>query len=208
MMRKPDNAGEKLSRSTLCFGGSFNPIHHGHLICARAVAEAGGYQHVMLIPTGQPPHKPVSSDLASAADRLEMCRLGTADAPLFSISTSELERTGPSYTIDTVRQLAAADSGRVDWLIGADMLLYLPKWHRAAELLHEVHFVVMARPGWKMDWDTLPIAFRALRKNVIEAPMIDICATDVRQRVAEGLSIRYLTPPAVCEYVSSRGIYR
>lgn len=207
MPPEPDNIVPKSPSRPLYFGGSFNPIHHGHLICARAVAEACGYARVTLIPSGQPPHKPVSTQLASATDRLEMCRLGTTDDPLFSVSPIELERTGPSYTIATVQELAAAGSGRVDWLIGADMLLYLPKWHRATELLHEVHFVIMARPGWKIDWDTLPFEYRTLKNNVIEAPMIGVSATDIRRRAAAGASIDYFTPKAVCQYIRTHGLY-
>lgn len=208
MESKPDKQVAAAPLPTLYFGGSFNPIHHGHLICARAVAEAGGYGRIVLVPTGQPPHKPISPDLARGADRLEMCQLATAGSPLFEVNSSELSRPGPSYTIDTIRALAAASTRPVHWLIGADMLLYLPKWHRAAELLQEVHFVVMARPGWALDWSLLPLEFRSLKANVVGAPMIDISATDIRRRVAAGLSIDYLTPPTVCNYIRERGLYR
>lgn len=207
MRSKPDKLIANTASATLYFGGSFNPIHHGHLICARAVAEARGYSRVALVPTGQPPHKPISPELASGFDRLEMCQLAISGSPLFEVNSSELSRPGPSYTIDTIRALATAESRRVHWLIGADMLLYLPKWHRTEELLKEVHFVVMARPGWTLDWTLLPPEFRGLRDNVVQAPMIDISATNIRRRVAAGASIEYLAPPAVCEYISSRGIY-
>jgi nicotinate-nucleotide adenylyltransferase len=208
MESKPDKEVAAVPLPTLYFGGSFNPIHHGHLICARAVAEAGGYGRVALVPTGQPPHKPISPELASGFDRLEMCQLAISGSPVFEVNSSELSRPGPSYTIDTIRQISAAVSMPVNWLIGADMLLYLPKWHRAAELLREVHFVVMARPGWTLDWTLLPPEFRGLRDNVVQAPMIDISATDIRRRVAAGASIEYLTPPAVRNYIQERGLYR
>jgi nicotinate-nucleotide adenylyltransferase len=208
MESKPDKEVAGEARSTLFFGGSFNPIHHGHLICARAVAEARGYRRVALVPTGQPPHKPISPDLASGADRLEMCHLAISQSPLFEVNSIELSRPGPSYTIDTIRALALAAPGPVHWLIGADMLLYLPKWHRATELLQEVQFVVMARPGWTLDWTLLPPEFRGLKDNIVQAPMIDISATDIRRRVAAGASIEYLTPPAVQNYIHSRGLYR
>lgn len=208
MESKPDKELAAAPLPTLYFGGSFNPIHHGHLICARAVAEAGGYGRIALVPTGQPPHKPVSQDLASGADRLEMCQLAIAGSPWFEVNSSELSRQGPSYTIDTVRELATATAHPIHWLIGADMLIYLPKWHRAAELLREVHFVVMARPGWSLDWTLLPPEFHGLKANVVQAPMIDISATDIRRRVAVGASIEYLTPPVVENYIRSRGLYR
>jgi nicotinate-nucleotide adenylyltransferase len=194
--------------AVLYFGGSFNPIHHGHLICARAVAEARGYERVVLMPSSLPPHKPDSADLAAPKDRLEMCQLATAGSTLFRVSDQELKRTGPSYTIDTVRELGRAGLGKVHWLIGADMLLYLPKWHQPLELMKEAELIVMARPGWTIDWQTLPPEYQKLQANVVEAPLIEISAGEVRRRVAEGRSIEYLTPPAVCRYIGDRSLYR
>src|SRR5579862_6486154 len=114
--------------SVLYFGGSFDPIHHGHLICARAVAEKGGFDRIVFIPTDQPPHKPVDSGFTSGRDRLEMCRLATAGSVLFETSNVELTLPIPSYTIQTVREIKRQTAQPVSWLIGADMLLYLPKW--------------------------------------------------------------------------------
>jgi nicotinate-nucleotide adenylyltransferase len=193
---------------TLCLGGSFNPIHHAHLITSRSVAEKLNYDRVLLIPSAQPPHKPDSATLAAPADRLAMARLAVADDPLFSVDDLELTRTGPSYTIDTAHILTARGEGPVHWLIGADMLMYLPKWHRARELIHEVNFVPITRPGWQMDWESLPPEFRFLREAVVETPPIDISATQIRQRIASGLSINYLTPPAVCQYIAEHRLYR
>lgn len=193
---------------TLYFGGSFNPIHHGHLICGRAVAEAAAYDRIILLPAGQPPHKPNLEALVPAEHRLQMCRLAVAGSGLFEMNSIELKRAGPSYTIDTARELGGSANGKIDWLIGADMLLYLPKWHRAVELMDKVNFVVMSRPGWSLDWDTLPKPFRALRANVVEAPMIDIHATDIRRRVAAGLGVEYLTPLSVCSYIQQHRLYQ
>lgn len=194
--------------SVLCFGGSFNPVHHGHLICSRAVAEARDLDRVLLIPSFLPPHKPDSADLAPAQHRLEMCRLATSPDPLFETSDIEISRAGTSYTIDTVRELKRRGCGPVHWLIGADMLLYLPKWHQPLELLKEVNFLVMARPGWEIDWERLPPEFRSLQANVVQAPLIDISSSDIRRRVANGQSIRYLTAAAVREYICERSLYR
>ena len=205
---KPDNLVAPAANRTLYFGGSFNPIHHGHLICSRAVAESSGFSRVCLVPTGQSPHKPISSELAAAADRLEMCRLAVSDSHLFAVESAEVERQGPSYTIDTVRAFAAEGRGKVDWLIGADMLLYLPKWHKAEELIDEVNFVVMARPGWNLDWNTLSPAFRVLKDRIVQAPMIDIGATEIRRRVAAGAGIEYLTTTGVCDYIRRRKLYQ
>ena len=192
----------------LYFGGSFNPIHHGHLICSRAVAESSGFKNVCLVPTGQSPHKPLSSDVASSTDRLEMCRLAIVNSSLFAVEPAEVSREGPSYTIDTIRAFAREGRGKVNWLIGADMLLYLPKWHKAVELVQEVNFVVMARPGWNLDWNILQPEFRFLRDRVVEAPRIDISATEIRRRVAARAGIEYFTPPSVCEYIREHGLYQ
>lgn len=192
----------------LCFGGSFNPIHHAHLLCARAVAERLGFEGVLLIPTAQPPHKPDQSHLASAKDRLKMCRLAVEGDNFFDVSDLEMRRSGPSYTLDTIRQLKSAGWPSVSWLIGADMLNYLPKWHKPLEIIQEANLVLMARPGWQFDWATLGPAYQHLQQNVVEAPLIDISATDCRRRLATGLSIAYLTPPAVCQYIADNGLYR
>jgi nicotinate-nucleotide adenylyltransferase len=203
-------------KKTLCLGGSFNPIHFGHLICARAVAEAAGYAQVLLVPSAQPPHKAQQADLASPSDRLAMCRLAidsttkSSDSSLrvsFDVSDIELTRTGPSYTIDTARELRQRGWPEVHWLIGADMLNYLPKWHEPAALLREVNFVVMRRPGIPIDWNSLPGEFAFLKNSVVEAPLIEISSTQIRQRVRAGLSIDYLTPPPVVDYIGTRGLY-
>jgi nicotinate-nucleotide adenylyltransferase len=192
---------------TLCFGGSFNPIHHGHLICARAAAEGLGYQKVLLLPSGLPPHKLGQSDIADAASRVEMTRLAVAGDELFQVDDRETRRSGPSFTIDTVRELTAEGWGGVDWLIGADMLAMLPMWHEPMALLREARFAILARPGWTFDWPSLPAPFRELQHAVIEAPMIGISASDLRRRVAQGRSINYMTPSAVCDYISQKKLY-
>jgi nicotinate-nucleotide adenylyltransferase len=197
----------------LCLGGAFNPIHHGHLICARAVAEAAGLDTVVLVPNHVPPlnklhPQAIPLELASPQDRLQMCRLAIADADGFEVDDRELRREGPSYTIDTAHQLLRDGWPQVHWLIGADQVQILPKWHEATELAKLVHFLVMGRPGSVIDWDTLPAQFRFLADRVIPAPAMDISSTLVRRRVAEGLPIDFLTPPAVCRYIEDHGLYR
>ena len=197
---------------TLHFGGSFNPVHNGHLRCAQAVAIQAGYERVVLIPSARPPHKPDSPDLASAADRLAMCRLAiterAGETTAFEVSDVETRRSGPSYTLDTAQELRWQGANEVHWLIGADMLLYLPKWHRPLDLLREVHFVVMARPGWRIDWDALPPEYRHLRQRVVPAPQIEISSTEVRRRVRQNLPINDLVPPPVARYIAQRQLYR
>ncbi len=195
-------------RKKICFGGTFNPIHHGHLLCARAAAEAAGADGVVLFPAGSPPHKPGRSDLAGSGDRLEMCRLATAGAGGFAIDERELRRSGPSYTIDTARELRRDGWDEVIWLIGSDMLNMLPRWHEPEALLAEVRFLIMARPGAKPAWSSLPLAFQKLQNNVVEVPQIEISATDIRRRVKANLPIDFLTPAAVCRYIADHRLYR
>jgi nicotinate-nucleotide adenylyltransferase len=192
----------------LCFGGSFNPIHHGHLICARAAAEKAGFNEVILIPAAVPPHKTTSSELAAASHRLEMCKLASSmESDLFFVDDIELARGERSFTLETVRALKQRGWKEVFWLVGADMLLDLPNWHRPQELVKEVNLVVVARPGWKIDWASLPPLSQSLRQSVIEAPLVDIRATDIRRRVAHGQSIAYLTPQPVVEYIQQQRLY-
>jgi nicotinate-nucleotide adenylyltransferase len=192
---------------TLWFGGSFNPIHSGHLICARAVAESAGFDRVVLVPSRQPPHKPGDTTLAAAEDRLAMCRLAVAGDERFEVDDLELHREGPSYTIDTVRELKGRGHGEISWLIGADMAVSLPRWHDPAGLLSEVNFVLMARPGWVMDWEALPMEMHKFKSNVVEAPLLQISSTGLRERLWSGKSIRYLTADGVVDYIARRGLY-
>src|SRR4051812_40053317 len=192
----------------LCFGGSFNPLHVGHLILARTAAEAGGFSKVMLIPSAQPPHKQDAADMAAAEDRLEMGRRVAATDPLFEVSDIELTRQGPSFTIDTVRQIKAAGGENVAWLIGADMVQILPKWHRISELLCDVRFVIVQRPGNEIDWSSLPQEFQSLREHVVTAPLLELSGRMIRQRVREGRSIRYMVAPEVEGYIAQHRLYR
>nr|MBA3403151.1 nicotinate (nicotinamide) nucleotide adenylyltransferase [Gemmatimonadaceae bacterium] len=158
----------------LCFGGSFNPIHYGHLLTSEAVAREKGFERVLLIPSAISPHKAGHDDMAAAHDRLAMCRLAVAGNTLFEVSDLELNRASPSYTIDTVRELRRQGWDKVHWLIGSDQVAALSRWHESAALLREVTFLVMARPGWSFNWQTLPPEFRALQSRVVEAPLLQI----------------------------------
>lgn len=199
----------------LCFGGSFNPIHLGHLAVSQAVARAKGFERVRLIVSADPPHKPRQSgrppDLASASDRLAMCRLAVADDPLFQVDDLELLRTGPSYTLDTVRELRRRDglslNDPIYWLIGADSLAQLPTWHQASTLVKEADFVVVGRPGFRFNWTNFPSEFQKLERSLVRAPLMDISATEIRRRVRAGESIEGLTTREVGKYIRERGLY-
>jgi nicotinate-nucleotide adenylyltransferase len=193
--------------TTLCFGGSFNPVHVGHLLVARTIAEAKGFERIRLIPSAQPPHKPGSADLAAPADRLAMCQLVSTSDPMFETDPQELERSGPSYTIETAMEFKGRGAETVHWLIGADMVQILPKWHRPDELLEHVTFWIARRPGYAIDWGALPEAFQALRSQVVDAPLLEISATAIRARARAGRSLRYLVTPEVERYIFEHGLY-
>jgi nicotinate-nucleotide adenylyltransferase len=192
----------------LWFGGSFNPIHYAHLICARAVAEARGFEKVVLVPSYQPPHKLLGQEIAPSEHRLAMCRLAVQASAMFEVDDLELRRGGPSFTIDTIRELTRRGESEVYWLIGADMVQTLPQWHEPDALLEEAKFVLMARPGWTTDWDRLPPPYRGLRNQVVTTPLIEISATDIRHRVAIGKPVDYLAPGDVVRYIAEHGLYR
>lgn len=193
----------------LCLGGSFNPIHHAHLIVARSVAEQLGYARIRLIPAAQSPFKTQNPGMAAARDRLAMCRLAVANDPMFDVDSLELDRTGPSYTIDTVRAFKARGEQAVHWLIGMDLLPTLPNWHEAADLMKEVQWVVVGRPEYTVNWGALPESLRHLQQSyVAQSPLVQISATEIRRRVAAGQGIRYLTPDAVCDYIAQHRLYR
>ena len=163
---------------------------------------------------GQAPHKPGHPGIVSAEHRVAMCRLAVESDPFFEVDARETLREGPSYTIETARQLRAEGppfAGHpVSWLIGADLLPGLMGWHQPERLLagDEVQFVVMNRPGHRIDWDHLPPEVRGLRDRVVETPRIDISATQIRRRVSQGRDIRYLVPEPVRAYIEAHGLYR
>jgi nicotinate-nucleotide adenylyltransferase len=193
---------------TLFYGGSFDPIHYGHLRCARAVADKAGFASVVLVPSWRSPHKPDSTSAALPVDRLAMCKLVTSYDEKFQVDEIEIRRGGPSYTLDTVRALKAASYSEVNWLIGADQLAALPRWRDPQALISEANLYIMHRPGYPMDWSVLPGWLQPLRRNVIEVPQVDLSSTEIRERVARGESISDAVPPGVEQYIREHGLYR
>lgn len=199
----------------LCLGGSFNPPHLGHFITARAAAEAAGFDGVRLIIAADPPHKPDDPTVISARHRLEMTRRAVSgDAQnrfTWLVDDREIRRGEASYTVLTARELLAEGTSRapIEWLIGADLLPGLIHWHEAQTLLQGdfLRFRIMRRGGYDIDWASLPPPVQGLRDRVVEVPGIEISATDIRRRVAEGRPIRYLVPNAVEQYIIEHGLY-
>jgi nicotinate-nucleotide adenylyltransferase len=201
---------------TLVFGGSFDPIHHGHLIVARHVAEASEASRVLLVPAAANPLK--GSTVASGPQRLAMCRLATAGDPLFEVSDVEVTREPPSYTIDTLEALQRQGSwGRLGVMMGADMLSELHKWHRVKDLVSTAHIVVVPRPPRTVDEVHRDLnalgerlgkdAVEQLKAGVVAGPMLDISATQIRTRMAEKRPICYLTAPSVVAFIEECGLY-
>ncbi len=208
-----------MAEQIVIFGGTFDPIHHGHLITARAVAEHFGFEKVTFMPAKVPPHKDgAPHKSAPASDRLEMVRLAVADSKMFDVSDIELQRDGPSYTFDTLMSLCRqyGQEANLHWIIGADMLEDLPMWHNAGEVIEMARIITAARPPYS---ERVPEVLEALRdhftaeqvvrlgEGVALTPLIDISSTDIRRRFAEARSVRYLTPAAVIDYIHKRGLY-
>lgn len=183
------------------FGGSFDPVHHGHLILARAALEALGLEEVRFIPAGAQPFKP-TGPVAPASERLEMLRRAVQGEPRFVVEESEIRRPGPSYTIDTLRELTGREPGRpFILLLGADAAQLLPRWRENEEVVRLARVAVFARPGH-------PLPEGAWVHAAVPAPLMEISATDLRRRVAAGRPIRYYVPDAVASYVAERGLYK
>lgn len=189
----------------LCLGGSFNPIHVGHLIAGRAVAESLGLAGVRLIPSARSPHKIDAADVASASDRLAMCRLAVEGDPFFVVDPIELDRPPPSYTYDTV--VALSDGGRVPWVVGTDHLATLHTWHRFDELIERAEFVVMRRAGHRIETSGLDVRVAAIARHAVGVPQVEISATAIRSRIREGRPIDYFVPPAVARFIAERRTY-
>jgi nicotinate-nucleotide adenylyltransferase len=204
---------------TILFGGTFDPVHVGHLIIARDVAEQFGAGRVLLLPTGVNPLK--DPPVASAEDRLAMLRLAAGDEPGFKISEAEIHRPPPHYTVETVEQLRRSDSqgtlGRIGLLIGADLIDDLPAWHRVEDLLGLVHPLIACRPPTTAEQMQQRIgrvqeeiggeSAKKISQALVETRHIDISSTQVRNRCRQELSVRYLVPQAVAEYIREMNIY-
>jgi nicotinate-nucleotide adenylyltransferase len=215
------------------FGGTFNPIHRGHLWAALEVKKGFNLDQVSLIPAALPPHKTPGA-VANADDRLQMIHLATADLPGIIVSDVELNRPGPSYTIDTVRHIkkTLADCSRIYLIMGLDAFLEIDTWKSYDELLEQIAFIVMARPnadypdveqGWKILEDYLKLSlsedyeFLAARGcytsegkqpiYIVDIEAMDISSTKIRQDIKTKKNIDNLVPPKVAQFIQSKGLY-
>jgi nicotinate-nucleotide adenylyltransferase len=193
-------------------GGTFDPPHVGHLWLATLAADAAGLDRVLFMPAAQPPHKDHDA-LTSAADRLLMTRLAIASNDAFELTLIEMEREGPSYTIDSVVELRRlyGDDAELFLVMAADSLAEIDMWRQPDELLERIEFVVGPRPGAPLpDRQSLEARFgsNAARIHLLDGPSLDLSSTQIRERVAAGHTIRYLVPRGVEELIVDRGLYR
>lgn len=180
-------------------GGTFNPVHIAHLITADQVGKALGLETVALMPSNQPPHQDEKKTI-DASHRLRMLELALADNPLLTIEPIELQRAGKSYTYDTMKLLTEQNSDTdYYFIIGGDMVEYLPKWYKIDELMQMVNFVGVRRPNYATE-TPYPIIW-------IDVPLMDVSSTQLRKKIAQGCSVNYLVPPNVVNYIQEKGLY-
>jgi nicotinate-nucleotide adenylyltransferase len=182
------------------FGGSFDPIHHGHLIVGQVASEALGLDTLQFVPAREQPFKQ-GQHRTSPEHRAAMVSLAVAGTPKFRLEAMELDRPGPSYTVDTLEQLGRREGGtRLVLLLGADAAAELDSWYKAERIPQLADVVVFARPG-------APAPSSRLITQVIEVPALDISATEIRRRVRRRMSIRYWVPDSVAEYIARHRLY-
>lgn len=192
-------------------GGTFDPIHIGHLIAAEEVRVQLGLDKVLFIPARQSPLK--QDRLSSPVeDRLAMVEMAVGSNPFFEVSRIEMERDSPSYTIETVRFLLerSGPGTSIYFLVGLDQAMALPSWKDPLTLMEICRLVFLSRPGWpSLDFESLERHIPRARERIlsIEVPAIGISSTEIRKRVSRGFSIKYLVPEAVEKYVLSNGLY-
>ena len=185
-------------------GGTFDPIHHGHLVAASEVAAVYDLEEVVFVPTGQPWQKS-EREVSAAEHRYLMTVIATASNPRFTVSRADIDRPGPTYTIDTLRELAEERPGtELYFITGADALEQILTWKDSDELFGLAHFVGVTRPGHRLDGAGLPPD----RVSLMEVPAMAISSTACRVRVVAGLPVWYLVPDGVVQYIAKRGLYR
>lgn len=205
-----ENSGK--ARRSGILGGSFNPVHTGHLLMAQDAVEYFGLDRVLFIPCALPPHKDATT-LAPARHRLAMLAAAIADTTSFEISPIEIERKGLSYSIDTVIQLQSTyPNDRFSFILGDDSLIDLPNWYRIDRLLERCDFVTLARPGIRLPPGTPAIKDSGQRHRLLSQRRIghslNVSSTEIRDRVARRASVRYLVPEPVAEYIGRHRLYR
>lgn len=186
-------------------GGTFNPIHYGHLISAEQVRDGLGYDKILFVPSARPPHKS-QPDMVSAEHRFQMVLIATEDNPTFEVSSIELDREGPSYTIQTIKALRNRydTATELAWIIGADSLIEYKIWKDFDGVLEQCTMIATTRPNY--DMQLVPSEIRN-RVKTYKITGIDISATEIRNRIRNIRSIQYLVPDSVAEYINQHKLY-
>jgi nicotinate-nucleotide adenylyltransferase len=197
-----------MSRRIGIMGGTFDPIHHGHLVAAEEARWQFRLDQVLFVPTGQPWQKPVG--VSPAEDRYLMTVIATASNPAFAVSRLEVDTPGPSYTVDTLRRLRAElpEGTRLLFIGGADLLQQLRTWKEPEQVLELAELIAATRPDFDVDDVVQKVPGAAGRVHRMEIPALAISGRDVRARVARGAPIGYLVPEDVARYIEKRGLYR
>ena len=202
---------DRLTGATGVFGGTFDPIHLAHLAVAEAARDAFGLLRVLFIPAAQPPHKP-GRDISPVEDRVAMVEAAVEGNPAFEISRLEIERSGPSYTVDTLTALCEAAPGdRLALILSAESYSEFGSWHEPRRILDLAALIVAPRVGYAdADPDLIARQFPEARATVafMDGPRIRLSASEIRQRAADGRSVRYLVPDAVAAYIGDHDLYQ
>lgn len=194
-------------------GGTFDPIHMAHLMIAEEAMDAYELDKVLFIPTAIPPHK-LGKHITSAKHRLAMVQMATCTNPRFFVSTMELERKGPSYSWLTIQELKAKYGGNTDlyFITGSDMINDLYSWYHTKDLVENCHFIGTTRPEVPFDLAKLEevVGAELVAEKIHElvVPRLELSSTDIRKRVSEGKTIRYLVPDIVEAYIAKEGLYK
>jgi nicotinate-nucleotide adenylyltransferase len=192
-------------------GGTFDPIHVGHLAVAEEAREALSLDRVLFVPAGQPPHKPRGS-VTAVGHRAAMVGLAIADNPAFELARIEIEREGPSFTVDTIEQLARVHpDSTLHLIVSAETFAELPTWHEPERLFEAARVAVVPRAGYPAPdpaWLAKAFPGREDRVDFLDGPRLGLSSTTLRGRVAAGRSIRYLVPAAVAAYIAQHQLYR
>ncbi|MBL6276040.1 nicotinate-nucleotide adenylyltransferase [Micromonospora fiedleri] len=193
------------SRRIGIMGGTFDPIHHGHLVAASEVADRFGLDEVIFVPTGEPWQK-ADLPVSSAEDRYLMTVVATASNPRFQVSRVDIDRGGPTYTVDTLRDLHAmyGPKAQLFFITGADALERILSWKNLDEIFELAHFIGVTRPGFALSDAHLP----ADTVSLVQVPAMAISSTDCRARVARGEPVWYLVPDGVVQYIAKRRLYQ
>lgn len=192
-------------------GGTFDPIHLAHLVAAEEVRVRIALERVLFVPAGMPPHK-LHVNVTPTEHRLKMVELAIADNPHFTLSRVDIDRFGPSYTVDTIELLhdEYGPEAEIYFIMGSDSLSELLTWHKPERLIRLCRIVALTRPGHRVDLKELNrlLPGAIARVQLLDMPLLEISGTDLQRRVRAGLSIKYLVPPAVEAYIHRHGLYQ